>query len=281
MLVIPPRALRGVVPVLCAMAWLSLGAPLSLSAQGTIQATIDFESLPEGTIVDAIHAVGGESGFVGPIAISGTSPLAPGNFAVIFDSAMRSGGDSDLGTPNGTYGGPGLGAGGEFGQPHANDNAQEHILIVAENLIDLDGDGLVDDPDDGTAAGMVLDFDFTTIQVPVPAQEVTVTRITTIDCEGSDPGTIELFDAAGTLLYSAPLIAGGDNGLVQQWIGTPGIGISGATHMKVTLNGSAAIDDVIFELATPAPPSCTILSSNSSGPGSGGGGPSTNPQFNR
>jgi len=81
---------------------------------------------------------------------------------IIFDSSSPTGGDPDLGTPNVTCGGPGIGTGGEVGQPGENCVARGNLLIVAEDIGDGNGDGLVDDPDDEAGGGVIrFDFDFT------------------------------------------------------------------------------------------------------------------------
>ena len=78
-----------------------------------------------------------------------------------------SGGDTDLGSPNTDFAGPGVDAdgvattGGNAGSPFQNDTALELILIVAEDLIDTSpADGLVDDPDDADLNGQFLEFNF-------------------------------------------------------------------------------------------------------------------------
>lgn len=218
-----------------------------------VPAVIDFDAalLPTGTIVDSIQGLADGSELVGPIGVVGTLPSNPfPNSAVIFDSAMRTGGDSDLGTPNGDFGGPGTGAGGEMGQPFQNDQAHLNIMIVAEDLVDSDGDGLVDDPDDGTEFGMMLEFDFTTITEPFVPDDVTVHSITTIDAEGTNPGAVMLYDAAGALISETPLVTTGDNGVTTVGIGLPGEGVSGVARMVVVLNASSAIDDIEFTVTS-------------------------------
>lgn len=235
----------------------------SLEAQ-TLDGEIDFEGIPAGTILSTVN--GNASGVpVGPILVNGVLPSHPAlNRAVVFDSSNPTGGDPDLGSPNETFGGPGIGVAGEAGQPWQNDYALGKVLIVAENLYDTDGDGLVDDPDDATQMGMLLEFDFTTITQPFIPENVTLYSLTVIDGEGTEvPGSARLYDATDTLIASVSLLATGDNGVRTHELGTGGAGISGVARLEVILNGSSAIDDIAFEVSAPTPPPvCSIDASS-------------------
>ncbi len=86
--------------------------------------------------------------------------------AIIFDSSAPTGGDEDLGTPNEDFGGPGIGIGGEAGQPGENSVPLRNLLIIAENIVDsAPADGFVDDPDD-EAGGGVIGFGFDELILP-------------------------------------------------------------------------------------------------------------------
>lgn len=242
-----------------ASAVLFIACASTAASAADVQATIEFdiESLPAGTILDSVSADAGGGDLIGPIGVHGTLPSNPvPNSAVIFDSGMRTGGDSDLGTPNEDFGGPGVGADGGLGEPYQNDTAQWNILIVAEDLVDANNDDLVDDPDDGTENGMLLEFDFTTITEPFVPEDVTLYQITHIDTDGPNPGEVRLYDAAGTLLSTTLLVALGENGILTQDLGTPGVGVSGVARMEVEINDSAAIDDIVFEISSGPGPSC-------------------------
>jgi hypothetical protein len=212
------------------------------------QETIDFNALPVGTIVDQVFGDGGS----GPIGVSGINPEAPGlNAAVIFDSANPNGDpcggdqDFDLGTPNEDFGGPGRGAGGEAGSPFQNDTAQGNILILNEKcgLLNL-VDGKVERPNDADPVGATLEFDFSAIG------PVTVTSILIIDVEADETGAkVDFFNADDILIATVFLPDTGDNG-----VATTPFNVSGVARMEVLLNGSGAIDDIIFE----QPPDCSI-----------------------
>ncbi len=196
---------------------------------------IDFESFAEGAIVQSASTGGG----LGPIAVTGTNPRFPAtNTAVIFDSSCPggcSGGDSDLGTPSLSYGGPGVGHVSGCGTACANDRPYGKILIVDEHMTDLDDDGLVDDPDDQGDEPVSFEFDFAAID------PVTIHHVVFIDIEASETApTVELFDADGLLLGSFAVIPCGDNGLVL--LDLPDV--SGVSRMRINLYGSGAVAEI-------------------------------------
>ena len=201
--------------------------------------TIDFEGLNAGDIVDEVFGDGGS----GPIAVSGVNPGFPDdNAAMIYDSSCPpdgrpfdcSGADADLGTPNETFGGPGRGAGGEVDGPNPNGTAQGNLLIVSE---DLDSN----DPDDADVVGSTLVFDFSALG------SVRVESMVLIDVEPSEPNTVVRFNDDPSTDVELPDT--GDNGkIVFDFGGGP---VGGVTKMEVIINGSGAIDSVIFEPEAP------------------------------
>jgi hypothetical protein len=208
---------------------------------------IDFEGLPAGTKVSEVF---GDSGS-GPIGVSGTNPTFPTgyNAAIIFDSSTPTGEDYDLGTPNEDFGGPGIGDAGKDGSPYENNTALGNVLIVAEDLNDGNSDGLVDDPDD--AEGLVdssITLDFSALG------SVTVNSITIIDFEAREPEPkVELFDPFDVLLASFYLPHTDDNGVAVKSLGPT----AGVAKMVVTLNGSGAIDNIVFSLPSVGDEGCT------------------------
>jgi hypothetical protein len=214
---------------------------VSLFVQGvflgnTSAETIDFEGLAPGTIVSQVFGDAGS----GPIGVSGINPnFSPDtNAAVIFDSSNPTGEDYDLGTPNKDFGGPGIGDEGGTGMPYENSTALGNVLIVAENLVDGDGNGLVDDPGDvEEVVGNSITLDFWELG------SVTVSSITIIDFEYGEPeAMVELFDPSDDLLntFYPPLTD--DNGVSVESLGPT----AGVAKMVVTLNGSGAIDNIVF-----------------------------------
>ena len=202
---------------------------------GWAQETIDFEGIPAGTIVSSVTGSGGSV-----VGVSGFNPVfgAGTNAAMIYDSDCPpgaptdcSGGDWDLGTPNETFGGPGRGIGGESG-PFQNDTALGNLLIISE---DLDSS----DPDDADVVGAAFTFDFS----GVGSGSATISEITIIDVEAEEPNAmVELLDGSSNLLAAFALPQTGDNGVAIIGLGpTPGV-----VTMVVTLNGSGAIDNIVF-----------------------------------
>jgi len=193
---------------------------------------LDFEGLDTGEIVSSLTSAGG----VGPIGVEGFNPnLLGDNAAVVFDSADPTGGDVDLGTPNEDFGGPGEGSGGETGATYENDTALGKILILAEDL-DLNGSGLVDDPDDAGDGGHI-DFDFTAIGGAV------LHSLSYIDIEGARTSDVQLYDMGGFPITQVTIPAVGDNGVNTIDLG----GISGVGFLVLTLGGSGALTGIEFD----------------------------------
>jgi hypothetical protein len=196
---------------------------------------IDFETFAEGAIVHSAFTAGG----LGPIGVVGSNPRFPGVCAaVIFDSSCPggcSGGDSDLGTPGLTYGGPGIGHTGGCGSVCANDRPYGKILIVDENMVDADDNGLIDDPDDQADRAVTFDFDFSEIA------PVTIHHLVFIDIEATEaPATVELFTAGDVPIDSFAVPPCGNNGVV--FLELPDV--SGVGRMLVTLHASGAVAEI-------------------------------------
>ena len=206
---------------------------------------VDFSDLPAGTIATEVFGSGG----TGPVLITGLNPRlgVDTNAAVIFDSANPTGEDPDLGAPNETFlvdgvPGPGRGDAGIQGSPFENSVPLGKLLIIAEDVVDGDGDGLVDDPDDMDHRGNLLTTDFSGVG------PVSIHNMTLIDVERNEaPATARLFNADDEEIGSISLPATGDNGMVFVDFGaTPNV-----TKMLVSLGGSGAISGFEFEYAPP------------------------------
>jgi hypothetical protein len=133
---------------------------------------------------------------------------------LIFDSSNPTGGDPDLGSPNETCpgGGPGIGTGGEVGQPGENCVPLGNLLVIAEDILDAGGDGLVDDPDDDLDGGeitftwnsptspkriVIMDIDSESASVTVEKNLLTVT-VNATDLGNNSAQTIDLSDYPAT-----------------------------------------------------------------------------------
>ncbi len=203
---------------------------------------LDLESLPTGTIVDQLFGTLGD----GPVLVNGISPLLAGNTAIIFDSANPTGGDWDLGSPNETCGGPGQGAGGEVGSPYENCDPLGKVLIIAADLEDAGGDGLVDDPDDIDVAaldGVIIELDFSALGT------VTMHSLNVLDIDGNGPDPrVEMYGVGGVLLSTVPI----PNDMENNGAATVDLGdVSGVVDVTVYLQGSGAIDTFFFRCDTP------------------------------
>ena len=205
----------------------------SLASSSASADEVDFDGLQTGLIVSSLTSTGG----LGPITVNGMNPnLGNQNAAVIFDSANPTGGDFDLGTPNETFNGPGVGVGGEQGQPNENGVALGKILIIDEHLI-TDNNGFVVDPDDGDVAGSTLEFDFSAIG------SATIHSLEYMDIEGSRAGSVEFFDVNNGFLGLFSIDEVGDNGVGSLDTGS----VEEVVRMLITLNGSGAITGFNFD----------------------------------
>ena len=107
--------------------------------------------------------------------------------AIVFDSAHPTGGDFDLLTP-----GPG----------RDNDVAHRNILVLAENDVDTDNDGIIDDPDDEAGGG--------TINLAYYTSSAFFEGATIVDVDETESAYIEVhLDEGGSVIV--PLESKGDN----------------------------------------------------------------------
>ncbi|MBI4132660.1 MAG: hypothetical protein HY473_00980 [Candidatus Sungbacteria bacterium] len=200
---------------------------------------IGFEEDADGNPIFAGQKIDTEySAFGLTISAINNNAFQP-DLAIAFDSGHPSGGDVDLGTPNADFGGPGQGSGGESGTPGENSTAQGNLLIIAEDEIDEDGDGLVDTPDDEAGGGRLI-FTF--------AGETNVDRLRIFDIDEENV-RIRLFDSSNTNFLTIAVPSLGDNSAQQ----IP-INASGVKRMVVKLTGSGAVDDICFDPVALPPP---------------------------
>ena len=191
---------------------------------------VEFEEFATGEIIGTSVLP------LGPVVFSGFNPsLGNTNASIIFDSANPTGTDFDLGTPNQDFGGPGIGEAGGSGSPFANTEPKGKVLIIAENLLDANNDGLIDDPDDADVVGSRIDVDFSGTG-PVHAESVFF-----IDGEALDrpPSTIDFFAPGGALITTIEIVPPGNNGVILTTLD-----VDNVERMVFTLNGSTAIDDI-------------------------------------
>jgi hypothetical protein len=193
---------------------------------------IDFEGLAEGTIVSSVSNGSGISGDVvsGSVSIFGFNPVfgLSTNTAMVFDSRCL-----PAGTPAGCTGND-----GDLFWPEAG-----NTLIISE---DMDSG----DPDDADVVDATFAFDYSNWGTGI----VTVHSISVLDVETEEAGAanVQLFSGGldGTLLGTVPIPETG-NGLHAEIL----INVSGVDAMRVDLDGSGAITNIIISPVafTPTP----------------------------
>ncbi|GEM_PF-1828970 len=193
----------------------------------TCPLTLDFETDALGNAILAGQDLSEAYAEAGVHISASNLMMAVGLPPTAFDSSSPTGGDDDLGTPNEVHGGPGAGDGGEV----TNDSALGNLLIVPEDIVDWDGDGLLDDPDDLDNGGLIL-FTFDT--------GMCVNSMDVIDVETDEaPGTVYLYDEWANLTGYVDFGGAGDNSVEALEIDACDV-----WYVIVELNGSGAIDNV-------------------------------------
>lgn len=198
------------------------GMALSLDSGASCPVpSIDFEtdssgsSLGYGTVIDDEWALNG---------IHVSVENAGGRVAMLFDSSDPTGRDTDLGTPNKVFGGPGIGSGGVHPKPGVNEFALYNLLIISE-----DGDS--SDPDDNAGGGTIV-FEFNS-----PAS---IDSISLVDIEES-LGTIHTLNGLGETVDIHNFLAYGNNS-----VETISMDDHGVSEMRINLPGSGAISGINF-----------------------------------
>lgn len=176
--------------------------------------TIDFERAANGTSLTAGTRITNQFVSLG-MTVSTNNASRP---AMIFNSAAPTGGDTDLGTPNSAYGGPGIGNGGS-----ANKTALRNVLVISE-------DNNASNPNDN-ATGGTLTFTFAQ---PTMLDEV---HLLDIDYLGSK---IRLFAADGSLISDTPIPRVGDNSFQIVTLNARRV-----SRMEIILTGPGAIAAVV------------------------------------
>jgi len=153
--------------------------------------SFNLNGLPEGAVIENHQDV--------TVSVSHNNANHPDK-AIVFDSNCVggcSGQDPDLQTPNPT------------GHP-TNTEPLGNLLIIAEDDVDANNDGLVDDPDD-EAAGGIITFDFGSLHH--------VQNIRFVDLEGADSVELVGLDASGATVFTQIVAGLGDSS--QQTVSLP------------------------------------------------------------
>lgn len=150
------------------------------------------------------------------------------DLAILFDSTDPTGEDFSLGAPNQAFGGPGIGAGGERGKPGENSYRLGNLLIIAENELDDDADGLIDDPDNEEEGGRIF-FEFENPQ--------DLTSIYVVDVAGAEiGGTVRAYNGDSELLKSVDILSLGSNAVQEVFLD-----VEDVSWLEVELVRSGAI----------------------------------------
>lgn len=149
------------------------------------------------------------------------------DFAAIFDSSNPTGGDTDLGTPNQAFGGPGIGSGGGMGAG-ANMAALGNILIIQERS-QMCGSVFCTPDDDADGGVVTFTFD----------DPMTVETIIIVDADDGNPSGAVVTIDANTGSYTLLFPSQGNNSVI-----TLPIFEDGVLSMDISFQGSGAIGAV-------------------------------------
>jgi hypothetical protein len=215
-------------------------------AQGVHADLVDFEGLLHGEIV---------STQVPGVTVSAVNYNQPFDLAVAFDTEVPGTSDADLEFP---WDGGNL----------APDTFLGNILIIAENDLDADGDGYLDDPDDegGQPAGQLI-FVFDDL--------LTEFGLDLIDIEPAEGGYLEFFEDGDLLTtvtfaefttplsdFYDPTVEFGDNTANRisplSFTVEGNGGLVAFDEVRVNLGGSGGVDNLYFTFV-PAPGAGVML----------------------
>ena len=183
---------------------------LEFIPEPTCPFNIDFDSTPEGDPVPAGTIVAEQWAAEGIHISCQNNNASHPDACTIFDSNNPTGGDTDLGTSN-----------------------LNNLLIVAQDVEDLDGDGLVDDPDVEESGGQIrLTFD----------EPVLLHTVKVVDVDAGEEGSavLAVTDAGGaTIVVPIPVM---DDNSVQDVL----VGVPYTIELTVSFVGTGALADVFF-----------------------------------
>lgn len=198
----------------------------------TNSVTIDFEQDGYGNALMAGETITSAYNMLGVnFTIANNRPQHPDK-GIIFDTSNPTGGDTDLGTPNAAFGGPGIGAGGGSGLVGSNAVALGNVLIIAENDMDANSDGLVDVPDDEAHGGSI------TIDFTAPTE---VFEIELLDLDDGNGGNILFAELVNGSIASFPIPNLGDNSTYK----FP-LSLSGVSSIRIEFAGSGALASLTY-----------------------------------
>jgi hypothetical protein len=192
----------------------------AVAAECPAQFTLDFNNLPAGTILSEQHAGFG-------VHISAVANGGHPDALIVFDTNAPPTHDPDLAVDIG------------------------NIAILAENVDDQNGDGLVDDPDENNFGGKVT-FTFD--------QDVSIGSFVFVDHDHQPADYAAAYDASGNLITKVMIPVAG-NGSVQEIA----VNVDGVRRFELVYRDSAGFTGIEVECQQPGgTPTATPA---------GGGGP--------
>jgi len=215
----------------------------TIQAEGLV---LDFDDLPQGDIVSSQFLK------TNGVTISAKNFGNGLELAIIFDSLNPTGGDNDLAGPP-----------WEGGNLASTNTVLGKILIIAENDLDLDGDGLIDLPDDEgnrPAGSIYFDFEnpmcsvgFDLIDVEGPSEFGRNSGfVATFFMDGAELARVgfDQFINENSMFYD-PTVEYGDNKAnrispisVDALSSFTGTSITTFDKVEFNLGGSSAIDNI-------------------------------------
>jgi len=207
-------------------------AVASLGLTGTTHAlTMDFDHDAMGNVIQAGQFIDEEYASWG-VHIQTHNSSRQHDAAIAFDTLNYTGGDRDLRTDSGRYG-------------VGNDQERGMVMIIAEDVVDQNNDGYVDDPDDeGRRPAGYFDFMFDML--------IDGGGVVMLDIENQgEPGSVDFYLGGSLLGESINFQALGDNSIERlNWSGFE------YDMMRVNLGGSGAVAEVS---ANPVPEPVSAL----------------------
>ncbi len=203
--------------------------------------TINFNHFPTGAVP------GTQLEFVNISAVSNHKQGT--NLAAVFNSTDPPKHSEGLGTPHKDFGGAGVGGGGVKGHRGENAYHQKQVLVIADNDVDKDGDGLLDNPVDDPKGGFFR-FEF--------AQAVDISSVLVID-QHQEGGHARAYDPSDRLIGTYHFETLGNNSVETVILNAVGV-----QRLEVEFIKWGALDDIVYckshILAEPLP--CEVLDFN-------------------
>lgn len=177
--------------------------------------TIDFDLDAEGELLNLLAGTEITTQLDGVTVSADNNNNNHPDRAILFDTANPTGGDNDLATPS----------------AHPTNNvARDMVLIIAENEVGILPDGIVDNPDDESAGGILrLVFDSDRI----------FRSATILDIDAGETGSLLLFDVGGFLLATFDCTPLGNNS-IEVLVGD----VAGVRRIELHMSGSGALVDL-------------------------------------